>query len=362
MSRKSNYIYLDRSDPYYQLPKKVMESLSQELKNHNISQYSLTIGLPQLQEKLVQKLKDFNNILVDSSQILVTASSSIGLLVSLILCTMHKKGIILIPSLYYPPYKKLAESLNREYLFYPLDRNFLPDIPTLKKIIKKNKVSCLIVNSPSNPTGATFPKNIIKQIIKLSQEHNFYLISDEAYENYVYQGKHISAASLISSDTILSVFSFSKTFALSGWRLGYVILPKIMISDAEKLYKALIINTSVFSQLVGLTILKQVKFPRLLFKHFAQQRQKIETILKHYNVKFISPNGGLSFWIDVSKTGLSGQAFYEYSLKHIKVIVQPGIAFGAEGKNYIRMSFSGSIESTHEGALRLAKLYKILSK
>lgn len=362
MLKKPNYIYLDRSDPYYQLPKKVMESLSQEIKNHNISQYSLTIGLPQLQEELVQKLKNFNNIPVDSSQILVTASSSLGLLVSFILCAMHNKGVILIPSLYYPPYKRLAESLNREYLFYPLNRNFLPDIPTLKKIIKKNKVSCLIINSPSNPTGATFPRNIINQIIKLSQEYNFYLISDEAYENYVYQGKHISTASLVSSDNILSVFSFSKTFALSGWRLGYVVLPKIMISDAEKLYRGIMINTSLFSQLVGLAILKQHKFPSLLFRHFAKQKQKIETTLKHYDVKFISPNGGLSFWIDVSKTGLSGQAFYEYSLKHIKVIVQPGIAFGEDGKNYIRMSFSGSTENAYEGALRLAKLHKILSK
>lgn len=362
MSKKPHYIYLDRSDPYYYLPKKVMESLSQELKNHNISQYSLTTGLPKLREELVGKLKDFNNILVDSSQILVTASSSIGLLLSFILCAMHKEGAILIPSLYYPPYKRLIESLNREYLFYPLDRNFLPDIPTLKKIIKKNKVSCLIINSPSNPTGATFPRNIINQIVRLSKKHGFYIISDEAYENYVYQGKHISTASPTSSDTIISVFSFSKTFALSGWRLGYVVLPKIMISDAEKLYKGMMINTSLFSQLVGLTILKQHKFPSLLFRHFAKQKEKIESILKNYNIKFTSPNGGLSFWIDVSKTGLSGQAFYEYSLKHIKVIVQPGIAFGEEGKNYIRMSFSGSTENTSEGTLRLAKLYKILSK
>lgn len=361
--KKLNVISLDRTSTIYPPPKEIFESVTQALHKYSFTNYIQTRGIPELQTALVNKLHLMNNISVSHEQILITVGSSMAIVIALILST-RKKGFILCPNPFYPPYDRLIKTLRLKSIYYPLLKHnkFIPTIGSIKSLLNSKKVSTMIINSPSNPTGMVLRREILEEIIELSNKYGFDLISDEAYENFVYEGKHISPASINIAGDVFSIFSFSKTYAMSGWRLGYMIVPTKLTTEAEKLYRAMVINTPLFAQRAGLAAMSNRNFTDKIHNNFLKQRNATAKILTQYNVDFICPQGGLCFWIDISQTGLSSEEFVELCLKQAKIIVQAGTAFGSEGKDYIRASFSGPYIEMLEGVKRLGSLYKKLCK
>lgn len=362
-NRKFNLIPLDRTSPIYPPPKEIFESVTQALDRYSFTNYIQTRGIPELQTALLKKLHLMNNISVSHEQILITVGSSMAIVIALILST-RKKGFILCPNPFYPPYGRLIETLGLKVIYYPLlkQNKFMPTIGSIKSLLNSKKASAMIINSPSNPTGMVLGREILKEIVQLSNKYEFDLISDEAYENFVYEGKHISPASIDTAGNVFSIFSFSKTYAMSGWRLGYMVLPTKLAIEAEKLYRAMVINTPLFAQLAGLAAMSNRNFTDKIHNNFLKQRNATAETLMQYNVDFTPPQGGLCFWIDISKSSVSSEEFVELCLKQAKIVVQAGTAFGSEGKGYVRASFSGPYMEMLEGMKRLGNLYKKLCK
>lgn len=355
---KVKLILLDRTNPSYPPPKEIFKSVRKTLVKNDFTNYSETKGIPQLRIALVKKLYSVNHINVDQEQILITIGSSTALLLAIILST-RKKGFVLCPNPFYPPYGRLIKALGLKVLYYSLteQNNFIPSLKRIKYLIKSHKISTMIINSPSNPTSIVLPIDLVKEIVDLSHRYGFDLISDEAYENFVYEGSYISVGSLNKAENTFSIFSFSKTYAMSGWRLGYIVIPKKVIKDAERLYRAMVINTPLFSQMAGLAAMANTNFPQEIYNNFLNQRNDAAKILNKYNIHFSIPQGGLCFWININSTKLSSIRFTELCLTKANLIIQPGTIFGSEGKDYIRVSFSGPKLETFEGMRRLGIIY-----
>lgn len=351
-------IFLDRSNPHFPPPEESMIAVKKIISADIFSSYSNAAGLDALRQCITEKLRFINHISVDQDRILVTVGSSTGLILSLLLCS-KTPGIILCPSPSYPGYLRLLSVLRRKVEFYNVQIfSESGPINQIKNFLQKKRVSTIILNTPHNPTGATVQKSILKRLSALSEKYGFQIISDEAYENYVYEDEHVSPASIGFKNRCYSIFSFSKTYSLSGIRLGYMAVPNQSKSESERLYRAMTIHTPIFSQVAGLAALLRKDFPKKIHLFYKNQMLQGIKILNNYKLKVSPPSGGLSYWINISKSGLSSDSFSTECLKQERLVIQPGIFFGSQYKEFVRVSFSGNQQQTQEGLKRLGSVWQ----
>lgn len=351
MRKNLDIINLDRTNPSYSSPKIVLQTVGKMLNKCNFTSYSEPEGLFELRKALSSKLRNINHIDISPDQIIVTVGSSIA--IQLVLMLGNKNEVpVLCPNPGYPSYLKTLKYLKKNVIFYN------PDQPeNIKSIVSKRKISLCIINTPSNPTGYLLMHDDLKELVALSNEHKFFILSDEAYENYAYDTKHVSPASFDSKGTVFSTFSFSKTFSMSGWRVGYLVLPTQFIQKVRSLYRTMLINTPVLNQIAALAALTDTNFPSEIHNYYLNQRNNLISLLNSSNIPFTQPLGGLSIWINIANTKLTSENFVNLAFKHARIIIQAGNQFGTNGENFIRVSFSGINNEVFEGFNRLINFY-----
>ena len=276
-------------------------------------------------------------------------------LYNITMAILDKGDEAILPLPYWVSYEEMIKLADANIVFCPTNEKFkLTAAAVEEKITKKTKA--LVLNTPSNPTGAIVDPSEIKKIAELALEHNFYVVSDEVYEHFIYGGnEHLSIASLneeIKNLTITSN-SVSKTYAMTGWRIGYSAGNKEIIKAMDNLQSHSTSNPTSIAQMAALEALNgPQESVRQMVKAFDERRRFIHKRLNEVEgISCVEPEGAFYAFPDISGTGMNSMEFASKLLDEALVAVVPGIAFGSG--RHVRLSYAASIREIERGLDRI---------
>jgi len=348
-------IGLHVGEPSFGTPQHVLDGARGAL-DRGETRYVPNAGITELRAALAKKVATVNGIEALPEQIVVSAGGMQALLNSLIMVT--KAGDeVLIPDPGWPNFAMLVQLLQAEQVRYPLraSNEFLPDIADLESRITDRTVA-IIVNTPSNPLGTVLDQNACAALVELATQRDLWLISDECYDAITFERPHISPAALGGTDRVISCFSFSKTYAMTGMRIGYALVPLDVARTASKLQEPMISCVNAPAQWAALAALDgpqdAVETMRTVYQ---DRRDRAMRLLDELGVGYLKPYGAFYLWIDVrDRCAGNVQAWAIDLLRERRVAVAPGTAFGAAGEGWARLSLATATDNLLEGCRRIA--------
>lgn len=321
--------------------------------------YTENAGLRALRDAIVTKLAVRNHIETEADSIFVTPGATYGVAVT-IGCLINPGDEVLVPDPGYPNFAAAVRHYGGIVKYYQLrpDAGFLPDLNELTALIAP-ATKVLIINSPGNPTGAVIDAGLMEQLVRLTRERGLWLVSDEVYETYVYGRRHISPLSFAGSDHVVGLYSFSKSYNITGLRVGYVVTrhPALRraLLNAQELYISCAPSVSQAAALQALA--DGGAYPEAMRATYQQKRDLVMNTLGAYAGR--RPDGAFYLLVDIGFTGLHSDDFADRLLKDSHVVVAPGATFGPTSDRYIRIAFTPSFEKLEAG---LARLKQFLSQ
>ena len=311
---------------------------------HLVNHYAPAGGLREFREAIVKKLKKDNKIKVNPDNVVVTCGSQDALVLGAACCLDVSEQIIL-PNPGYMAFLSTFELFNANPRFVELkeedDYAMNPDL--IRKAINKKKTKVLLINSPSNPTGNVLSKKILEEIADIVVDNDLYVFSDEAYEKILYDGaKHHSIGSFNGmEDYAVSFFTFSKSHAMCGHRLGFVAAPDELAEAIKKTHVLTTICAPTISQLIGLKALKMGdKHAQQMVKEYDRRRKLIVPRLNEMGISCPMPKGAFYAFGNIQKYDKNSKRFCTKMIKEAKVAAVPGIDFGSAGEGHVRFSFA----------------------
>ncbi|RLI70809.1 pyridoxal phosphate-dependent aminotransferase, partial [Archaeoglobales archaeon] len=217
-----------------------------------------------------------------------------------------------------------------------------------------NKTKMIIINTPSNPLGVVYPKRFLKKVRDLAVDKDLIVLSDEIYEKIIFEGEHISLASMDGMlERTITINGFSKTYSMTGWRLGYAATSEWIIEEMNKMQSHSTSHPTSFVQYAGIAALKGGNsFINEMVNEFKNRRDVIVDKLKELNIKFAPPKGAFYIFMDVERDGMK---FSKEFLQKEHVAVTPGSAFGLAFNNWVRLSYATSMENIKKFLERLER-------
>ena len=342
-------------EPDFNTPDNIKQAAIKAV-NNNVTRYTPVGGMPELKKAVAEKFKRFNKINYDASEILISCGGKHSLY-NAMMAVLDKGDEAILPVPYWVSYEEMIKMAEAKLVLCKTDEKFrLTAEDVEKKITKKTKM--LVLNSPSNPSGAVVEPNEIKKIAKLAVDNNFYVVSDEVYEHFIYGKKeHLSIASLSEEikNLAITVNSVSKTYAMTGWRIGYCGANKEIISAMENLQSHSTSNPSNIAQMAAIEALNGPQDSvKQMLNAFDERRKFIHKRLNEIDgISCIEPEGAFYAFPDIEGTGFKSMEFASKLLDEALVAVVPGMAFGLD-KN-IRLSYATSINEIQRGMDRIEK-------
>jgi aspartate/methionine/tyrosine aminotransferase len=360
--RTSGAIRLDVGQPNFRTPDHIGEAGKRAIDDGK-TYYTHTQGLLSLREKLVAKLARVNGIHVTPDRIACTPGG-VGAIAAVFASVLEDGDEVLLPDPGWPNFRMMLSWTDAEGVFYPCHpaEGFQPDLEALARLITP-RTKLMVVNSPNNPTGAIYPRKTIEKLVELAQRHNLWMISDECYDQIVLDGSWTSPASLAPDDArIASVFTFSKTYSMTGWRLGYVAGSADLIDTVTKVLESSSSCTSTISQVAAEAALDGPQdCVTDMVTAYRRRRDLVIDLLREAGLFIAEPAGAFYVMANVSPSGLDSRAFAFELLRKKGVSVAPGSAFGEVGKDAVRISLASSDQDLREGVSRLAEFVRARS-
>ena len=357
-----NGINLSQGSPDFPIHKKIKDAAIKAMQEgHN--QYTSTWGIQELLDNIAIKLKEFNKIKADSkNEITVTCGSSEAVASSIISLVEKDDEVIIMEPFYenYLPDTIIAQGKPRYIELKPM--KFTINEEELKSIFN-SKTKVIIINTPNNPTGKIFSENELKIIADLCEDFNVTAITDEIYEYITYDNnKHVSLASIGNMfNRTVTISGFSKTYNMTGWRIGYAVAEKKLTENIRKVHEFLTVCPPSPLQYGALEGLKLPKiYYELLSRTYQSKKNLFLKMLIDIGFKCFEPQGSCFIWAEYSKLSkLNGVEFAKYLIKEIGVAGVPGSSFYSDNKSdkkWIRFSFPKSDKMLTEAGKRLLKL------
>lgn len=349
-------------EPDYDTPRNIKKAAVKALEE-GYTHYTSTAGLPELREAVAEKLDKENGIKYDpESEIVITVGACEACYAS-IMSTVNPGDEVIItdPSfVFFAPTTVLAGG---KPVFVPLreKNDFRPDLKELEALIT-SKTKTIWINSPNNPTGSILLKEDINEIARIAKEYDLLVIADEVYEKFVYDGyKHCSIGALPRmKERTITVNAFSKTYAMTGWRVGYVAADEKLINRIHLVHMHICTHPTVMAQKAAVEALQG---PQTSVKEMVGDFDK----RRDFIVRRLNEIDGISCWKSrgaiyafprISELGKTSYELAEYLLRDGKINTVPGAAFGNQGEGYLRISFAASMKNIEEGMNRLEKSVK----
>jgi aspartate aminotransferase/aminotransferase len=299
------------------------------------------MGYLSLRKSLVRKLKEENSICATENQILVTPGSNYGIMIALSVL-LNNGDEVLVPDPGYVNYTFLPPQFGCSVAKYPLHEQdgFTPRIESIAEhITPKTKV--IVHNSPSNPTGSVSSESFIKELVEIARIHNLYILSDEAYEHIVFDGRHFSPASYNPDGRVVSIFSFSKSYAMTGWRVGYVVSNELISRALEKQQELCASCAPSISQKAAEAALALPhQYIDTMVAQYRRRRDMAINTLKKHDLYSYTPQGAFYVLIDITSTGMDSNIFADRLLSEQQVAIAPGATFGTLAGKYVRVSLA----------------------
>jgi aminotransferase len=337
--------FLSWAKPTSGTPEHIGNAAITAIKKGLVGGYSATSGLPELREEIAKKLRRDNNIPAEASEIIITVGAIEGLAAAL-MSVIDPGDEVILPSPTYSTHIRQVLIASGTPIFVPTieEEGFSLDVEGVRNAITP-KTKAILYCSPSNPSGTVFNTTQLRQLADIALKHNIMVITDEAYEYFVYdEHKHFSIASIpeMKKNTI-SCFTFTKTYAMTGWRIGYVHAEKNLIPQIEKSHIPFAICAPVVSQYAALAALTGPQECVVKFReHYLSTRNVMCERLTRLNeiFEFQKPQGSyLMFPKILIPEGRNSAMFCIKLLKDAKVSTTPGVAFGPTGEGHLRLSF-----------------------
>lgn len=330
----------------------------QEAIDQGKTRYTPVAGIPELREAIAEKLQSFNQISYDPAQIVVSCGGKHSL--ALAFQTLLEPGDeVIIPAPYwlsYPHMVRIAGGVPK-FVSAGWEQNFKITPQQLAEAIT-DKTKVLVINNPSNPTGMVYTPEELKALATVAIEHDLWIISDEIYERMVYGDAQFASVASFGSDFYdhtITVSGMSKTYAMTGWRLGYTAAPLPFIKKMTALQSHTASAPTTFAQWGGVAALKQAEPDvQKMLVAFAQRRERIVELMQAIpGVHCPVPGGAFYVFANIAEFGLNSVDFCSRLLSEKQVAVVPGIAFGND--HCIRLSYACSMENIETGIARLAE-------
>ncbi|WP_375400658.1 pyridoxal phosphate-dependent aminotransferase [uncultured Amnibacterium sp.] len=352
--RMDDVIGLAVGEPDVAVPPHVLRAASEAWLADDTN-YTANAGIAPLREAIVQKLADLNGVQVEVEQVWVTqgATQALYLAQSLVLAPGDQ---VLVPDPGYTTFTMGARMLQAEPVPYRLlpEHGFEPQVAELERLVTP-ATRAIIVNSPSNPLGVVFGEAVLRSLLAFAERHDLWVISDEVYEAFTFDTPHISPASLDDSGRVLGVYSFSKTYALTGGRVGYLVIPPGNAATMRTFQEAMISCVDTPAQRAALAALTgpqdAVDAARM---HYRGNFAAAARLLDERGLTYLTPQGAFYLWIDMTHvSGGDVAGWAEGFLLDQRVSVAPGSAFGASGEGWIRVCLAASRADLLTGLGRL---------
>jgi aspartate/methionine/tyrosine aminotransferase len=321
--------------------------------------YTHSAGLPELREAIVAKLARENNVKTDIEQVLVTIGVKQGLYTAAQVC-FDPGDEVLIPTPTWVTYEACVKMAGAVPVFVPCGQDvcFRPDPERIAKHITP-KTRAIFLNSPGNPAGGVITPEAMNGIAALAIRHNLLVLTDEIYEHMTYDGRrHISIASLPGmAERTLTFNGMSKTYAMTGWRVGYVTGPKEIVRNMRKVHSHLVTCACAFAQKAAAVALNgpQDDLHAYIRTLTARRSQLLDGLNSIPGVKCIAPDGGIFCFPDISGLGLSDHDCSNFFIDNAKVSSLPGSAFGPGGEGHLRVNFARRNAADIDEAIRRLK-------
>ena len=362
IDRGMDVIHLGIGDPDFDTPSHIIASLEKALSSGK-THYSPLLGETALREEIAIHAKKLYGGQISKENVAVLPGAQAALFSSfLCIAEIGDEVIALEPT--YATYPAVIRGSGAKLITVKLNRNekgYYLDLNDIEKAIT-SKTKAILINSPGNPSGAVFTQEDLNKLADLCEEMGIWLISDEVYWSLCYENDHASAFNqLHTRENVIVLNSLSKSHAMTGWRIGWIIAPEEIIEAMLFLSQAQYFGVSQFVQMAAIEALRDFENPRKFKEIFRERRDAFVAELNKSKVlKSNTPQGGMFLLIDIEKTGIDGQLFAERLLEEEHVAVVPGFGFGDSMQYSIRVGFLDEIPRLIEAAQRIVRFAESL--
>src|SRR3712207_1227195 len=356
-------IHLEVGEPDFPTPEYVVEA-SHRAARAGLTRYAPNAGLPELRQALADKVTRRNGHEAYPDQVVVT-QGGIQALYLVLRALLEPGDEVLLPDPAWPNFRMIAHLLGARVLSYPLGAggDFLPRLEDLERLVTP-QTRAILINSPSNPLGTVLPRELAEVLLAFARRRGLWFISDEVYDEIVFDDDFVSAGSVADpSDRLVSIYSFSKVYAMTGWRVGYLVAPSDMAKLLTGMQEPIISCVNTPAQMAALAAVTGPQdVVRKMRESYRVRRDELLGILDRGGLPSSRPSGAFYVWTDVSEAGVPSMDFARSLIEREHVAVAPGSAFGELGEGYVRLSLASSREDLLDGASRLAQFVHMLGE
>jgi len=341
-------------EPHFDTPRPIIDYTYKSMLNGE-THYTSHAGNLRLRKKISDKLRERNNLDVAPDQVVVTVGAMEALILTfLTIIDPGDEVIIQDPS--WVNYNSQVLLTGGKPVWVPVkeeNKFSLQAEDVARKISDKTKI--IIINTPNNPTGAVIDKSELLKIGELALENNILIISDETYENLIYDTEHFSLASIDKySSNVISIYSFSKEYSMTGWRIGYAVGDKEIIGEMSKIHGNVGMCTSAVSQSAAFKALDLKDEAREMVEFYRRNRDLlVEGLNSIPGISCITPRGAFYVFPNIKELGFSSRELAYKLLHKVQVVTVAGSAFGDAGEGYLRFSYVCSQDDIKEGVARI---------
>jgi aspartate aminotransferase len=356
-------IHLEVGEPDFPTPEHVVEA-AYEAARAGRTRYAPNAGIPELREALANKVTRRNGYEAHPDQVLVT-QGGIQALYLVLLAMLEPGDEVLLPDPAWPNFRMIAHLLGARVLPYPLvsEGDFLPRLEDLERLVTP-RTRAILVNTPSNPLGTVVPRELVEPLLEFARRRDLWYISDEVYDEVVFDDAFVSAGAVADpGERLVSIYSFSKVYAMTGWRVGYLVAPPDLAKLLTGMQEPIVSCVNTPAQLAALAAVTGPQdVVREMRESYRERRDELLEILDRGGLPSSQPSGAFYVWTDVSAANVPSMDFARSLIEREHVAVAPGSAFGDLGEGYVRLSLASSKEDLLDGASRLVQTVHLLSE
>jgi len=355
-------IHLEIGEPDFDTPEHVRNAAKQAL-DEGHTHYGPAAGLPELRDAIAEEVERTTGVSAHRDQVVVTPGAKPIMFFGILAC-VDEGDEVLYPNPGFPIYESVIRFIGAKPVPIPLleEKAFSFVLDELRERMS-SRTRMMILNSPENPTGGMLSRSDLEAIAELAIENDILVLSDEVYGRILYEGEHHSIRSFpgMHERTIL-LDGFSKTYAMTGWRLGYGVMPEDLAEHVARLMVNSNSCTNTFVQRAGIAALRGPQDDtRQMVEAFRKRRDLIvEGLNRIAGIHCLNPRGAFYVFPNIRETGKSSEELATYLLEHAGVACLAGTSFGAYGDGYLRFSYANSIENLREALDRIEQALAVL--
>ena len=348
-------IHLEIGEPDFTAAPDVVEAAERAIRAGRTG-YPPTAGLPDLREALTGKLRTVNGITASAQQVVVTNGGCQGLF-NVLGVLLDVGDTVALPDPGWPNYRSMAGILGLEVRSYTLGpaTSHLPD-PGERELLAQQGCRAIVLNSPANPLGTVTPVEIVDAILEIARRYDMWVVSDECYDELYFDAVPSSPAARDPEGNVVSVFSFSKTHAMTGWRVGYVVAPDEVARHVALAQEPLVLGISAPGQYAAIQALEPegARYVASMREEYRRRRDGVVEAFRQVGHEVQAPQGAFYLWLDIRDTGLDDREFVLSLLDAEHVAITPGSSFGPTGTGFVRLSLAAGYDTLLDAVRRTA--------